>query len=79
MKCTNCGAELDKDSTFCTECGAKCETENPVSEDQAVYSGAVVRPAPRPRKPINKKIPSLCSGFLYFLSIILELLRFVNT
>ena len=56
MKCTNCGAELDKDSTFCTECGAKCETENPVSEDQAVNSGAVVRPAPRPRKPINKKI-----------------------
>lgn len=81
MKCVNCGAELDKDSTFCTECGAKCETENSVSADQTGYSEAVVRPASKPnRKPVNKKIlAGVGAGIVAVIVLICVLVSNANT
>lgn len=45
--CKRCGAELTEEAKFCSECGARIETENPAPAPEKAAEGA--------KKPIYKK------------------------
>ena len=58
MYCINCGATVDEDSTFCTNCGKRIKAdpvaaaeEAPVSETAVSESAVTAEPAPTPSVP----------------------------
>lgn len=85
MKCTNCGAELDKDSVFCVECGTKCEVE---SSEAQVEEGSFA--AAQPNKAtgslknkimtMNKKVlAGIGAGIVAVIVLIVVLIANANT
>ena len=63
MKCTNCGAELPQNFTFCTQCGSPVGEGSNASAPFAQQSPAAAQPAnPYPPQPPRQPVPGMQYG-----------------